>query len=65
MHLNQQLDAPHEHFCASDYKEFEPEIFSYTTTHYCWVSNLKIFGALGILSAIFRRTYLLYAHFGA
>ena len=30
MHLNQQLDALCEHFCAkllSDYKEFEPEIF--------------------------------------
>ena len=37
MHSNQQLDAPHEHFCAkllSDYTEFEPEICSCTTKRY-------------------------------
>ena len=36
-HSNQQLDTLREHFCAkllSNYKEFEPEFFSCTTTRY-------------------------------
>ena len=36
MHSNQQLATLHEHFCAkllSNCKEFDPEIFSCTTTH--------------------------------
>ena len=35
MHLNQQLAAPLEDFCAKllgNWKEFTPEIVSYTTT---------------------------------
>lgn len=60
-HSNQQLDTPHEHFCAkllSNYKELEPELFSCTTTPYLLGRQFKIFSALGILLAIFTRTYL-------
>ena len=50
--LNQQLAAPHEQFCTellSDYKEFDPEIFSFTSARYFRGWHLKIFDALGIL----------------
>ena len=56
---NQQLAALHEHFCGkllSDYKEFDPEMFSCTTTQYLLGQHLKLFCALGILLVI---TYLL------
>ena len=53
MHSNQQLAALREHFCAklvpSNYKEFDPEFFSCTTTRYLLGRHLEIFGALGIL----------------
>ena len=55
-HSNQQLAVPHEHFCAklhSDYKDFNPEIFSCSTTRYLLVRHLEIFGTLGILLVIF------------
>ena len=49
---NQQLAAPHEHFCAkllSDCKEFDPEIY-FSLVHDIFRGwHLKIFGALGIL----------------
>ena len=49
-HSNQQLAALCEHLCAkllSDYKEFDPEICSCTTTRYLLGPHSK---ALGILS---------------
>ena len=56
MHSNQQLVTPLERFCAkllSDCEEFDPEIFSCTTSWYLLGRHLKIHGALCILLAIF------------
>ena len=52
VHLNWQLAAPREHFCAkllSNRKKFDPEIFSCTTTRYLLGWHVKISGALCIL----------------
>ena len=67
-HLNQQLAAPLKRFCVkllSDCKEFDPEIFSYSTLRYflpffqwhlSWYflsRHVKISDALSILLVIF------------
>ena len=67
MHSNKQLAVPHEHFCTkllSDYKEFNPEIFSFTTIFArsglrelwcfrCTFSNIyKNFPSLGVRNAL-------------
>jgi len=61
-HSNQQLAVPREHYCTkllSNYREFDPKLFSCTTTRYLLDRHLEIFGALGILLVIFLRTFLL------
>ena len=53
---NQQLAAPLKRFCAKllgDSKEFDPEIFSCSTSRYLLGQHLKISGALCILLVIF------------
>ena len=53
---NQELAAPPECFCAKllcNCKEFDPEIFSCTTSRYLVRWHLKISGALCILLVIF------------
>ena len=48
-HFNQQLAAPLKRFCAkllSDCKEFDPEIFSCTTSQYVLGRHVKISGTL-------------------
>ena len=55
-HSNQQLAAPLERFCAKllgDCKEFDPEIFSCTTSRYLLGRHVKIAGALCIHFVIF------------
>ena len=56
MHSNQQLATPFKRLCAKllgDCKEFDPEIFSCTTSQYLLGWHLKISGALCILLVIF------------
>ena len=51
-HLNQQLATLLEHFCAKllgECKDFNPEIFSCTTTWYLIGQHVKISGSLCII----------------
>ena len=56
MHSNQQLATPFKRLCAKllgDCKEFDPEIFSCTTSQYLLGRHLEISVALCILFVIF------------